>query len=79
MIQWKSCKTETPPIRLPILLLAQSGYLAPHDIAIVSGFYDPEWRPLDPWRDCTGDALSDHGWVPQYWARLDSMTLPALE
>lgn len=40
----------------------------PHFIAVAMKMM--EYRPLDPWRDVTQSALSDNGWKPVFWRKL---------
>lgn len=30
-----------------------------------------DYRPLNPWRDLQNDALSDYGWEPLEWRKLE--------
>lgn len=56
--------------RHQLVLARGKSYNTQHPLFLTAAYYDPEWRPLDPWRFPTGDALSDFGWTPQEWRHL---------
>jgi len=58
---------ETAPWDWPVLLTGPSGYIAPHDTFITSGYRVKDWHHGE-WNDETGTRLSDRGWVPTGWA-----------
>lgn len=72
---WNTMGTK-PEKGLPVLLCGSSGMLAPHGIFVTSGFYDIKWRPLDPWRDSSGEPLSVRGYKPLYWKYIDFEKYP---
>jgi hypothetical protein len=72
--RWIPVSERLPDIREPIEMTGKSGYIAPHNNFVISGFYDPEYRPHSPWLDSTGTQLADAGWIPVYWRYL--MPLP---
>lgn len=62
-----------PEPNVPIEMTGDSGYIAPHDRFLISGYYDPEFRPRSPWLDSTSTCLEDSGWVPTHWRRLSEL------
>jgi hypothetical protein len=58
---------ELPPEGVPIIIIGKTGYRAPHDRLVISGRFEPEYRPLAPWRTSQNDALSDYGYTPTHW------------
>lgn len=50
-----------------------------YPVFVVSAYYDPQWRPLDPWRLPNGNALSDFGWEPQQWTDIQRLINPPAE
>jgi hypothetical protein len=66
-VSWRDVNTERPEIRRPILMKGDSGYVVPHDVFYVAGFFDPEFRPLSPWLDAQHECISDRGWIPTRW------------
>ena len=73
-IPWVSISAK-PIVGKPILMRGDSGHRAPHDTFVISGYYDPGYRPLSPWLDCCGDQLSDHGWKPTHWTYLNDLVV----
>lgn len=71
-MNWRSI-SEAPQIRKPILMRASSGYLPPHNEGLISGRYDPEYRPLNPWLDYSGEAVTDGMDEPTHWIYLDEI------
>lgn len=71
--------SELPPTRRPLLFTGDSGYIKPHDRFVVAGYYDPQFRPLSPFQDCTSTSLSESGFEPTHWAYLDPEMLPQEE
>ncbi len=66
--------SERPRIRKPLLMRGPSGYIEPHHECLVSGYYDPEYRPLNPWLDFSGEAVTDStGIEPTHWIYLDEI------
>lgn len=63
--------TDLPDIRRPIIMRCSSGYIAPNDVAYVTGHFDDEWRPHAPWREYSGDALGEAGLEPTRWIYRD--------
>ena len=60
MDEWPWKKTTDKPLQdKPLLLRMASGYVKPHDRLYITGFYNADWRPRAPWRDCRGDSLTD--------------------
>lgn len=70
---WKSVDVEYPEIRRPILMKGDSGYVAPHDVFYVAGFYDPEFCPQSPWLDTQHDCIRERGWKPVCWIYIDEL------
>lgn len=68
---------QTPPKGLLVLIRGRSAVMT-HPLLIVTGYYDPEWRPLDPWRTVDGDSFSDSSWVPEEWTPLSKDLLPEI-
>lgn len=62
--------TKRPPVRRPLELTGPSGYVPPNERFLISGYYDPEYRPLSPWLDSTSTCLSDSGFEPTHWRYL---------
>lgn len=58
-----------PPPNTLVMTRGHSGNSA-HPLFITTAYHAPDWRPLDPWRFPTGDALSDFGWKPTQWRSL---------
>ncbi len=50
-----------------------SGYVPPHNEGLISGRYDPEYRPLNPWLDYSGEAVTDGMDAPTHWIYLDEI------
>lgn len=73
-IDWISVKDRLPPRRRRIMVTGRSGYATPF---LCLAIYDPEDRPLAPWRDVADDALSDMGWIPTHWA--EPIELPRID
>lgn len=57
-----------PTAYAPIEMTGPSGYIAPNDRFVISGYYQPGYA--DPWRDCMGNGLEDNGWSPTHWRPL---------
>lgn len=68
--------SQTPPTRRLLLFCGSSGYIAPNDRMIVSGYFDPEYRPLSPYLDSQGCELLDCGIKPTHWSYLDPSDFP---
>lgn len=65
-IPWRSCELQKPQPRVPILMRRESGY-STHSLEYVTGTYDPEFRPKQPWLTVGGDSLRDSGHLPLAW------------
>lgn len=70
---WKPISTA--PWGVEVLLTGASGYVAPHDKFITSGYRVHDWHN-DAWNDVTGTRLSENGWVPSYWAEKPALPEP---
>lgn len=75
VLHWQLA-SEQPPHRVPILMTGSSGYVEPNHRFVEAGFYDAQWRPLAPWRNCQGDAVNDSGNYPTHWCLLSDLELP---
>lgn len=52
----------------PLVWRGPSGYTEPQNTMEISGYYDPEYRPRNPFLTWAGDAVSDHtGHNPTHW------------
>ena len=49
-----------PPENQPVLAVRISGYTC-STFELITGRYMPTYRPRSPWRDISGDAVSDSG------------------
>lgn len=58
---------------MPILMRGHSGYIPPNQECVISGYYDPEYRPLNPWLDFSGEAVTDGADEPTHWIYLDEL------
>jgi hypothetical protein len=69
-MKWRLFDAEKPMVDVPVLWKGDSGYIAPHDINIVSGYYNPEYRPLSPCLDSHGECVGDASPLPTHWCYL---------
>lgn len=74
-INWISI-TQAPPTRRPLLFCGYSGYIAPNERMVVSGYYDPGYRPFSPYLDSQSVCLTDCGLKPTHWAYLNAGDFP---
>lgn len=63
--------TDIPQRQKPILMRGGSGYMAPHCVRYEAGYYDAEFRPLNPWLTFDGNSIEDGGPAPREWRYLD--------
>jgi hypothetical protein len=68
----------TPPFTQRLVLIRGRSAVRIYPTFIVTGYYDPGSRPLDPWRTQDGDSLTDLGWVPEEWTYLTEDLLPPI-
>lgn len=73
LVNWRLIGSgeELPKPHQPILMKGESGYIPPNEVAIISGYYDPNYA--DPWRDWGGDGLQDCGVFPTEWIPLEEI------
>jgi hypothetical protein len=58
----------TLPCPRELVLIRGKSFQTPYPVFLSTGFHDPEWRPLDPWRDINGDSFSYCGHEPREWS-----------
>ena len=63
---WKPISV-LPKQAVPLIIRGRSGYVPPNDIFVSTGYYYPDWRPLEPWRDEQGNAFDDFARTPIEW------------
>lgn len=73
---WFKCNEFAPLQDRSIIMCGYSGYIKPHDIFVISGYYNCEYRPLSPWLDSQSTCLSDSGYTPLFWCYLSDLELP---
>ena len=56
----------------PVLGLRPSGYQC-SKLEVVTVRYMPDYRPLSPWRDISGDSITDSGHSIMAWCEADSV------
>jgi hypothetical protein len=56
----------------PVLALRRSGYNC-CGFEVLTARYMPEYRPFSPWRDISGDAVSDSGSAILAWMYADAL------
>ncbi len=67
---------QLPPDTRPVLALRPSSYGCCR-YEIITARYMPDYRPLAPWRDLSGDDLADSGSDQVLaWAHADAILLP---
>lgn len=59
--------TQTPPRGVQIVMRGPSGNVKPHDVRYTSGYYDNDYRPLNPWRQWDNSAITDASELLTEW------------
>lgn len=63
---WRSILEGAPPRNVVLEVCGDSGMIT-NRVFLALAYHDANYRPLDPWRDIQGSALSDQGWIPTFW------------
>lgn len=59
----------------PVLAIRRSGYISA-TFEVVTARYQPTYRPRMPWRDLSGDCITDDGTEVLGWRYADEWLLP---
>lgn len=58
----------------PVLAIRKSGYISA-TFEVVTARHQPTYRPRDPWRDLSGDSITDDGTEVLGWRYADEWLL----
>jgi len=70
---WNKLSEKQPDHLKPVVWKGDSGYRKPHDILLITGFYDTGYRPLSPVLNCQWDPVTDMAPQPTEWMYLDDL------